>query len=313
MQATWPFLRPPGSRLVTVSAVETTENFQVLRQLPGAGETEGSRAPRARGSVTLEGETAGDGPPVVLLHGLSATRRNVVQGSRALIKRGYRLISYDARGHGASSPAPRYQYADLVADLEAVLEHLDVERAALVGSSMGAATAMTFTLENPGRVPALVQITPAYTGYARAGDVDGEAWARLAATLDEGIDAFVNVAQPQDIPDRWREVAREATRQRMERHEHLGAVAQALREIPHSTAWKGLEPLASLEVPVLIVGSRDDADKMHPLGTAEEYCRTLPNAELVVEDSGHSPLAWQGARLSGVIADFFERVGYSPG
>ena len=60
---------------------------------------------------------------MVLLHGLSATRRNVVQGSRALIKRGYRLISYDARGHGASSPAPRYEYSDLVADLEAVLEH----------------------------------------------------------------------------------------------------------------------------------------------------------------------------------------------
>ena len=88
--------------------------FQVLRQLPGAG------------SITLEGEEAGDGPPVVLLHGLSATRRNVVQGSRALIKRGYRLISYDARGHGASSPAPRYEYPDLVADLEAVLEHLEL-------------------------------------------------------------------------------------------------------------------------------------------------------------------------------------------
>ena len=78
----------PGARLVTVWAVETTE-FQVLRQLPGAG------------SVTLEGEQAGDGPPVVLLHGLSATRRNVVQGSRALIKRGYCLISYDARGGAA--------------------------------------------------------------------------------------------------------------------------------------------------------------------------------------------------------------------
>src|ERR687890_421860 len=69
--------------------MEATE-FQVLRQLPGAG------------AITLEGETLGEGPPVVLLHGLSATRRNVVQGSRALVKRGYRLISYDARGHGRS-------------------------------------------------------------------------------------------------------------------------------------------------------------------------------------------------------------------
>jgi pimeloyl-ACP methyl ester carboxylesterase len=227
------------------------------------------------------------------------------------VKRGYRLLSYDARGHGASSPAQRYEYPDFVADLEAVLDHLELERTALVGSSMGAATAMAFTLEHPERVPALVQITPAYTGYSRTGDVDGEVWATLAEALDKGVDEFVEVAQPGDIPERWRAVAREATRQRMERHEHLDAVAQALREVPRSVAWKGLEPLSSLEVPVLIVGSQDDADTLHPLGVAEEYCRKLPNAELVVEERGQSPLAWQGARLSNVIADFFERVGYS--
>jgi pimeloyl-ACP methyl ester carboxylesterase len=279
--------------------VETTE-FQVLRQLPGAG------------SLTLEGESLGEGPPVVLLHGLSATRRNVVQGSRALAKRGYRLISYDARGHGASSPAPVYEYPDLVADLAAVLEQVELERAALVGSSMGAATAMAFALEHPERVPALVQITPAYTGYARTGDVDGEVWGQLATALDKGIDEFVELAQPPGLPERWREVAREATRQRMERHEHLDAVAQAVRTIPQSIAFKGLEPLSSLDLPVLIVGSRDEADSIHPLAVAEEYARKLPNAELLVEEKGKSPLAWQGARLSNVIADFLERVGYAP-
>jgi pimeloyl-ACP methyl ester carboxylesterase len=169
---------------------------------------------------------------------------------------------------------------------------------------------MAFTLEHPERVPALVQITPAYTGYARTGDVDGEVWERLATALDSGIDEFVRVAQPDDVPERWRDVAREATRQRMERHEDLSAVAQALREVPGSVAWKGLEALSELEVPVLIVGSQDDADTIHALGVAEEYARKLPNAELVVEDRGESPLAWQGARLSGVIGDFFERVGY---
>ena len=279
--------------------MQATE-FQVLRQLPGAG------------SITLEGEALGEGPPVVLLHGLSATRRNVVQGSRALVKRGYRLISYDARGHGRSSPAPRYEYPDLVEDLSAVLGHLDLERAALVGSSMGAATAMAFTLENPERVPALVQITPAYTGYARTGNADGDAWEKLAGALDEGIDRFVEVAQPTGLPERWRDVAREASRQRMERHEDLTAVAQALREVPSSVAWKGLDALSDLDVPVLVVGSQDDSDWLHPLGVAEEYCRKLPRGELVVEDKGDSPLAWQGARLSNVIADFLERVGYSP-
>jgi pimeloyl-ACP methyl ester carboxylesterase len=278
--------------------VEATE-FEILRQLPGAG------------SITLQGETLGEGPPVVLLHGLSATRRNVVQGSRALVKRGYRLISYDARGHGSSQPGPSYEYSDLVADLEAVLDELALEKMALVGSSMGAATAMAFTLAHPERVPALVQITPAYTGYARTGDVDGESWEKLAEALDGGIEEFLNVAQPGNLPERWREVAREATRQRMERHADLASVAQALREVPSSIAWKGLDVLSELEVPVLVIGSQDDSDRLHPLGVAEEYCRKLPNAELTVEDKGDSPLAWQGARLSNAIADFFERVGYA--
>lgn len=282
-----------------MSRAEPAE-FEVTRQLPG-GET-----------LTLRGETLGEGPPVVLLHGLSATRRNVVQGSRALARRGYRLISYDARGHGRSSPAPSYEYADLVDDLVAVLDRLELERTALVGSSMGAATAMGFTLEHPERVPALVQITPAYTGHARTGAADGEAWGKLAGALDEGIDRFVEVAQPAGLPDRWREIAREATRQRMERHEDLSAVAQALRELPGSIAWKGLDALSALDVPVLVVGSRDDSDAIHPLAVAEEYSRQLPRGELIVEDEGQSPLAWQGARLSSAIADFFERVGYAP-
>ena len=266
-----------------------------------------------RDSVTLDGEVTGEGPPVVLLHGLSATRRNVVQGSRHLVKRGYRLVAYDARGHGASSPAPGYEYDDLVDDLEAVLSELDLERPALVGSSMGAATAMAFTLEHPERVAALVQITPAYTGYARTGDVDADSWERMATELERGgVDAFVEVAQPDGIPEKWREVAREATRQRMERHQHPEAVAAALRQVPRAVAWKGLEPLEHLDVPVLIVGSRDDADALHPFGVAEEYRRKLPRAELVVEDEGSSPLAWQGARLSGAIGDFLERAGYPP-
>jgi 3-oxoadipate enol-lactonase len=275
------------------------EAFQVLRQIPGAG------------SLTLAGEAAGDGPPVLLLHGLSATRRNVVQGSRHLIRRGYRLIAYDARGHGGSDPAPRYEYADLVGDLDAVLAHFGIDRAALVGSSMGAATAMAFALEHPERVPALVQITPAYNGYARTGNVDSDTWERMAAELERGgVEAFVEVAQPDGIPERWREVAREATRQRMERHEHPEAVARALREVPHSVAWEGLERLERLDLPVLIVGSRDEADWLHPLSVAREYATRLPQAELVVEDEGQSPVAWQGARLSGVIGDFLEGAGY---
>ena len=77
--------------------------------------------------MVLSGEDAGTGPPIVLLHGLTATRRYVVMGSRSLERSGHRVISYDARGHGRSSPAQApgdYRYADLVGDLQAVLDHL---------------------------------------------------------------------------------------------------------------------------------------------------------------------------------------------
>ena len=53
----------------------------------------------ASDGTRLSGEEVGEGPPVVLLHGLTATRRYVLHGSVALARRGYRLISYDARGH----------------------------------------------------------------------------------------------------------------------------------------------------------------------------------------------------------------------
>ena len=279
--------------------------FQVLRQIPGSG------------SITLEGEEVGEGPPIVLAHGLSATRRNVVQGSRQLARRGYRLITYDARGHGASSPAPdpaAYEYVDLVADLEAVIDHFELERPALVGSSMGAATMLAYTLEDPERVPALVQVTPAYTGEGRTAEtVDGDTWEELASALESGgVEAFVDVAQPDELPEKWREVAEEATRQRMERHEHPEAVAQALRVVPYSTAFEGLDKLGSLEVPTLIVASRDEADRLHAIEVARDYERRLPKVEFAVEDEDEAPLAWQGARLSGVIGDFLERSGYPP-
>ena len=149
------------------------------------------------------------------------------------------------------------------------MEHFELERAALVGSSMGAATATAFALEQPQRVPALVQITPAYSGAGRTGAADGRSWLRAAEVLEQGgVDAFVEWATPDDMPERWREIAREATRQRMERHAHSSAVAAAVRIVPFSTAWEGLERLEGLQVPTLLVGSRDEADAMHPLAVA---------------------------------------------
>lgn len=261
-----------------------------------------------RDGVTISGETAGEGPDVVLLHGLTATRRYVVMGSKALPRAGYRVTTFDARGHGSSSPAAdpaEYEYRDMVADLGAVLDHLGAERAALGGASMGAHCTMAYALAFPERVSALVQITPAYEGRPRD---DLSDWERLADGLERGgVDGFLEAYDPQ-ADDRWRETVLTVVRQRLERHEHPEAVADALRVVPGSVAFEGLEELEAVSIPTLIVASRDDADPGHPYAVAEAYSQRLPRARLVSEDEGSSPLAWQGARLSKAIAEFLDEA-----
>ncbi|HEX5616816.1 MAG TPA: alpha/beta fold hydrolase, partial [Solirubrobacteraceae bacterium] len=110
----------------------------------------------------LAGDEAGEGIPVVLLHGLTATRRYVVMGSKNLERGGHRVIAYDARGHGKSAPADGYGYDALAADLGAVLDDRGIDRAVLAGASMGAHTLVRFALDHPDRAAALIVITPAY-------------------------------------------------------------------------------------------------------------------------------------------------------
>lgn len=257
-------------------------------------------------------EDTGDGPPIVLLHGLTATRRYVLQGSRHLLGRGYRLVAYDARGHGDSGAPddPRaYAYDLMVGDLERVLDEKELESPVLVGSSMGAHVATAFALARPERVAALVQITPAYMGRGRSDPDELAHWDDLAAALERGdIEAFMSISGTHELPERWREGVELGMQQRLDRHRDLGAVAAALRVVPRSNAWDGLDRLRELEVPTLVVASRDEVDPGHPMFIAEDYARLIPHSELAVEEPGAPPLAWQGGQLSRRIGDFLERV-----
>ncbi len=188
--------------------------------------------------VSLAAEDAGSGPPVVLLHGLTATRRYVVMGSRALERSGHRVIAYDARGHGRSSPAPErsaYRYEDLRGDLEAVLDRLEMERAVLAGSSMGAHTMLALALRAPERVAGLVVITPAYDPATQDDPARLERWDALADGLERGgVEGFIAAYGEPGVPEKLRETVLKVIRQRLALHEHPGAVADALRAVPRS-------------------------------------------------------------------------------
>lgn len=258
--------------------------------------------------ATIRGERAGGGPPIVLCHGLTATRRTVLHGSRALERAGHRVITYDARGHGDSDPAPGgegYGYPELVADLEAVLDsQLEDERAIVGGHSMGAHTAIAYALRRPEQVAGLVVIGPAFSGSIEPDSLPY--WDGLAVALEEeGVDGFVAyIDREQPIDPRWRDSVLRFTRERMLRHRDLSAIVSALREVPRSRPFDGLAELEALEMPALIVASHDDADPGHPYAIARSYAERLPQGRLAVEQEGQSPLAWQGGRLSREVAAF---------
>jgi 3-oxoadipate enol-lactonase len=158
--------------------------------------------------------TGGEGPPVVLLHPGIADSRVWDPVAPALAER-HRVIRYDARGFGRS-PNPTVSYS-LAEDLRAVLDHFGVQRAVLVGSSMGGATAISGALDEPDRVAGLVLLVPGVTGYpdledpeltakidelATAGDMDGlvalslSAWAAAGTPPDAEAEALLRAAIP---------------------------------------------------------------------------------------------------------------------
>jgi 3-oxoadipate enol-lactonase len=260
----------------------------------------------------LRGEAEGEGPPVVLCHGITATRRYVLHGSRALARAGHRVVAYDARGHGESEAAPvgeGYGYPELVDDLERVVaQELGDERFLLGGHSMGAHTAVAYALRNPERLAGLAVIGPTFLGEIRPESL--EYWDGLATALEAGgIDGFVAyIGERQGIDPRWRDPVLRFTRERMLRQGNLGALAEALRQVPRSRPFESLDQLGAIDVPALVVASNDDADPGHPYAAAAAYAEALPRAELVSEPEGESPLAWQGGKLSRVLAAFYDEA-----
>jgi len=254
----------------------------------------------------LSGELSGDGPGVALLHGLTATRRYVVMGSRTLQRSGRRVLAYDARGHGASAPAADgdYGYPRLAADLGAALDAAGFQRAVLAGASMGAHTALRFALDEPGRVAGLVLITPSFDPAAARSAAELERWDALAQGLREGgVEGFLAAYDLDAVAAPQRATVETVLRQRLSAHEHPDAVADALEAVPRSAPFEHPDELRGVRVPTLVVASRDEPDPGHPLAVAERWAGWIPGARMVVEDPGASPIAWQGGRLSRLIAD----------
>jgi pimeloyl-ACP methyl ester carboxylesterase len=140
--------------------------------------------------IELYYEDHGAGPPVVLIHGWPLSGRAWESQVPALVKAGYRVITYDRRGFGASSqPWGGYDYDTFAADLHVLIEHLDLRGATLVGFSMGGGEVVryigTYGTERVAKA-VLAAAVPPYL-YKEAGNPEGGLDDATIAQFEGGV------------------------------------------------------------------------------------------------------------------------------
>jgi pimeloyl-ACP methyl ester carboxylesterase len=260
-------------------------------------------------------DSRGEGSPVVFVHGFSNDRFVWEDAARALPEQ-YRPICYDLRGHGDSgwSIEGRYHLFDHASDLARVFDALGLERAALVGHSLGGNVATLFAARNPERVRSLVLVD---TGPALGAD----AWRRASGDLSEQARAHDSVAEyrkllglayPLAAPAALDRLASTSlVRRRDGRFEpkldpvllELLGTEEQLRET-EAALW---DALAKLRCPVLL--ARGERSAMLPEAVARRMVEeVIADARLAqIRSAGHAVALDNGPALSAEIAAFLAR------
>ena len=204
-------------------------------------------------------------------------------GSKALERGGHRVIAYDARGHGASSPAPgpdAYGYEVLAADLGAVLDDRGVERARarrrLDGRPHG--RALRARPRRPRR-PASSLVTPAFDPddrRTRRASRAGTRWPRACARRRRRVRR--GLRRPEGSPEQWRDTIGAVLRQRLAAHEHPARVADALRAVPRSRPFESWDELAELDASRRSSSPAATRPTRAPYAIGERYAEAIPGA-----------------------------------
>ena len=256
----------------------------------------------ASGDLRIFYDTFGfeDDPPLLLLCGLGSQvlywRDEFCFG---LVDRGFFVVRVDNRDGGLSTQLPddaEYTLSDMASDVVAVMDALGLDRAHIVGQSLGAMIAQTLSIEHPTRVQTLTSIS-SNTGNFEFGQPSDEAVAALsapaAATRDEQIDLNVATRRVWASPS-WfdEEETRAYYAESYDRaHSPTGSVRQFAAFVASGSREDGLRSLA---IPTLVVhGSLDTL--VGPDGGART-AEIVPDAELLmIEGMGHDlPVeAWQ--------------------
>jgi pimeloyl-ACP methyl ester carboxylesterase len=268
--------------------------------------------------TSLAYHALGDGPPLVCLPG-GPMRASAYLGDLGGLSARRRLIMLDLRGTGASAvpeDTASYRCDRQVDDVEALREHLGLERIDLLAHCAGANLAVAYVARHPERVGRLVLVTPSPIGVGIAVGVedrlgvararDGEAWFGEAfAALEEVVAGRAEAGHWEAVAPffhgRWDSAAQEL---------HAADAAQKNREAAGAFGADGaFDPegsraaLARFGPPVLVVAGEVDLNS--PPRAMSEYAGLFPDARLVVQaGASHHPWMDDAGRFRATVAEF---------
>jgi len=253
------------------------------------------------GGERIHFESAGTGEAVVLTHGYGGNHASWFQQVPDLA-RDHRVVAWDQRGFGRSTRSTgRLGPVAAADDLGALLDHLGIERAHLVGQSMGGWSVLGFALRHPERVRKLVLAASVAGIGTPAIDAHFE---RLLAQAPPPSDPFPLAHHPALHPGLARRDPARALLYREIGHAH-GPPPPELPQLLRDTRWPE-DALAELDVPVLfVVGSED---RLFPPALVREAAARLPRSEVIeIPGAGHSPYFERPAAWNAAVRDFLTR------
>lgn len=246
-----------------------------------------------RHGVRICYDVHGEGVPILLSHGYSATRR--MWRGQLDAWPGHRVITWDMRGHGESdSPdsADAYSQEHTVADMAAILDAQGIASAVIGGLSLGGYVSLAFHAAHPLRTSALMLFD---TGPGYRSDSGREAWNRTAfaraAKLDtEGLAALGGSAEV-----------------RMAQHRSAAGLAHAARGMLAQADARAMDVLPRIACPTLVLCGADDK----PFLAATDYMAArIPGArKVLLAGAGHAANIDQPAAFNSAVADFLAGIG----
>jgi pimeloyl-ACP methyl ester carboxylesterase len=256
----------------------------------------------ALNGTTLAYRLAGQGVPLVFIHGHTLDQR-MWQPQRDAFAARYQVITYDVRGYGHSGPASPQPHVD-IDDLRALLDYLTIDRAHVVGLSMGGGIALDFALTYPARTQALVLVDAAINGWPWSAAFDA-VLAPIGTAVQTGELARVKAAwlgSPLFAPAMDQPAVGEALRQIVGDYSGWHWFNHAAQQSPQPPAYQRLDQVA---VPTLVVVGEHDLDDFRACAAA--LADGIPGARLVVlPNAGHMATMEQPAAVNEAVLAFLE-------